>query len=184
MEIHAKSIGVRAFAGANTVITTVKYLPASLQTANKCYKGIFDEATIGCFAFSGSKIVFQKLTIGEDVTTFVADSDSASKAFDKSTINALYVGDNVKVIPHGCFKGTTMNLEELTIENAAIGYDAFNGRNIKIGTLNLGKNVNFVGVVSGGTNNFAWANIGTLNYNSNAVDPNWSASASGTGIYR
>lgn len=277
LEIHAKSIGVRAFAGANTVIgtltigeevenfesfasgsllfyrqfsnnkiTTVKYLPVSLQTADDCYKGIFDEATIGypefgevvevvpnylfynaiinldeytlnvptigCFAFSGSKIVFQKLTIGEDVTTFVADSDSASKTFDKSTINvlyynateaqtsaltysvygpfsyntkvkALYVGDNVKVIPHGCFKGTTMNLEELTIENAAIGYDAFNGRNIKIGTLNLGKNVNFVGVVSGGTNNFAWANIGTLNYNSNAVDPDWSATTNGTGMF-
>ncbi|MBR4060658.1 MAG: leucine-rich repeat protein [Lachnospiraceae bacterium] len=277
LEIHAKSIGVRAFAGANMVIgtltigaevetfenivsggllfyrqfannkiTTLKYLPVSLQTADDCYKGIFDEATIGhpefgeavevvpnylfynaiinldeytlnvptigCFAFSGSKIVFQKLTIGEDVTTFVADSDSASKAFDKSTINALYynateaqtsvlnhsvygpfsyntkvkalyVGDNVKVIPHGCFKGTTMNLEELTIENAAIGYDAFNGRNIKIGTLNLGKNVNYVGVVSGGTNNFAWANIETLNYNSNAVDPDWSASASGTGMF-
>ena len=86
----------------------------------------------------------------------MADSDSASKAFDKSTINvlyynateaqtsaltysvygpfsyntkvkALYVGDNVKVIPHGCFKGTTMNLEKLTIENAAIGYDAMEG---------------------------------------------------------
>jgi len=277
LEIHAKSIGVRAFAGANTVIgtltigeevetfesfpsgsllfyrqfannkiTTVKYLPVSLQTANKCYKGIFDEATIGypefgevvevvpnylfynsiinldeytlnvptigCFAFSGSKIVFQKLTIGEDVTTFVADSDSASKAFDKSTINVLYynateaqtsalaysvygpfsyntkvkelhVGNNVKVIPHGCFKGTTMNLEEVSIENAAIGYQAFYGRNIKIGTLNLGKNVNYVGVVSGGIDNFSWATIGTLNYNSNAVDPNWSAASNGTGMF-
>lgn len=279
LEIHAKDIGVSAFAGsnimigeltigtevetfesvkpgnsslvyyrqfANNKISTLRYLPVALETGESCYKGIFEEATIGnlefdeavevvpnclfynaiikldeftldvptigCYSFSSSNIVFQKLTVGENVTTFVADSGNDSRAFDKSTINVLYynaaeaqttvlasdvygpfsyntninelhIGDNVKVIPYGCFRDANMSIEELTIENAAIGYAAFYGREVNIGTLNLGKNVDYCGTVSGRPACFSWATIGTLNYNSNAVDPNWNTSSSGQGMF-
>ena len=157
---------------------------------------------IGYYAFAGSNIRFQKLTVGEDVTTFLSNNSSSSRAFDSNTIGMLYynateakteklassmygafalskisglsVGENVKLIPNGCFRNASMDIEELTLDNLDIGYAAFYSSNIKIGTLNIGKGVNYTGVVSNRLNTFQNATIGTLNYNSNSVKPEWS----------
>lgn len=277
LAIHAKTIGVRAFAGANisigtltisgdvetfesvldgsliyfrqfanTTIGTLKYYPVNATTGTVCYKGIFDEAKIGAleideavevipnyllynaimeledytlevpvigyYSFSSKKIKFQKLTVAEGVTTFLANSSNHNRAFDNCTIeqldymatearmekltsypygpfayntviHGLTIGDNVKVIPYGCFWDADLNVEELTINNAAIGYAAFYGDDVKIGTLNLGKNVTYDGMLSNQLNTFQWAIIGTVNYNSNAIDPEWSTASSSWGMF-
>ena len=167
---------------------------------------------IGYYSFSSKKIKFQKLTVAEGVTTFLANSSNYNRAFDNCTIeqldymatearmekltsypygpfayntviHGLNIGDNVKVIPYGCFWDADLNVEELTINNAAIGYAAFYGDDVKIGTLNLGKNVTYDGVLSNQLNTFAWANIGTVNYNSNAINPEWSTASSSCGMF-
>ena len=167
---------------------------------------------IGYYSFSSKKIKFQKLTVAEGVTTFLANSSNYNRAFDNCTIeqldymatearmekltsypygpfayntviHGLNIGDNVKVIPYGCFWDADLNVEELTINNAAIGYAAFYGDDVKIGTLNLGKNVTYDGVLSNQLNTFAWANIGTVNYNSNAINPEWSTASSSWGMF-
>lgn len=168
--------------------------------------------TIGYFSFSGKGILFHKLTIGEDVSVFLANSSNYSRAFDYTTIEqlnyyaseakmetlnssvygpfsydtaikGLVIGDNVKEIPYGCFRDANMDIEELTIENAAIGYMAFYGHDVNIGTLNIGKNATYLGVISYQLKNFQYANIGTLNYNSNAVDPEWCTTTGGWGMF-
>ena len=167
---------------------------------------------IGYYSFSSKNIKFHKLTVAEGVTTFLANSSNYSRAFDNCTIeqldymatearmekltsypygpfayntvnHGLTIGDNVKVIPYGCFWDADLNVEELTINNAAIGYAAFYGDDVKIGTLNIGKNVTYDGVLSNQLNTFQWATIGTLNYNSNAVDPEWSTASSSWGMF-
>jgi len=167
---------------------------------------------IGYYSFSSKKIKFQKLTVAEGVTTFLANSSNYNRAFDNCTIeqldymatearmekltsypygpfayntviHGLTIGDNVKVIPYGCFWDADLNVEELTINNAAIGYAAFYGDDVKIGTLNLGKNVTYDGVLSNQMNTFQWAKIGTVNYNSNAINPEWSTASSSWGMF-
>lgn len=167
---------------------------------------------VGYFSFSSDDILFHKLTVGEDVKTFVANSKNYNRAFDESTIGqldymapdakmetltqyaygpfsyntvirGLTIGDNVTAIPYGCFRDADMNVEELTIENAAIGYGAFYGHDMIIGTLNIGKNVTYNGILSNQMDCFQWATIGTLNYNSSAVEPEWSTSTSSWGMF-
>ena len=168
---------------------------------------------IGYQSFHSRNNRIGELTIGADVTTFLVNSSGNSQAFDYCTINSLkykavsaqleklsgisiygpfadscvvnglFIDDTVKVIPYGCFKGAKMDIGELTIENAAIGYAAFYGSNIRIGTLNIGKGASYTGVVSGRLNNFAYAKIGTLNYNSNSVDPRWTTATTGRGMF-
>lgn len=169
-------------------------------------------SVIGYYSFSSKKIKFQKLTVAEGVTTFLANSSNYNRAFDNCTIeqldymatearmekltsypygpfayntviHGLTIGDNVKVIPYGCFWDADLNVEELTINNAAIGYAAFYGDDVKIGTLNIGKNVTYDGVLSNQMNTFQWAIIGTVNYNSNAIDPEWSTASSSWGMF-
>ena len=167
---------------------------------------------VGYYSFSSDDILFHKLTVGEDVKTFVANSSNYNRAFDESTIEqldymapdakmetlskftygpfsyntvirGLTIGDNVTSIPYGCFRDADLNVEELTIENAAIGYGAFYGHDVIIGTLNIGKNVTYNGILSNQMNCFQWATIGTLNYNSSAVEPEWSTSTSSWGMF-
>ena len=167
---------------------------------------------VGYYSFSGDDILFHKLTVGEDVKTFVANSSNYNRAFDESTImqldymapdakmetlsklaygpfsyntviRGLTIGDNVTSIPYGCFRDADLNVEELTIENAAIGYGAFYGHDVIIGTLNIGKNVTYNGILSNQMNCFQWATIGTLNYNSSAVEPEWSTNTSSWGMF-
>ena len=164
------------------------------------------------FSFSGKGILFHKLTIGEDVSVFLANSSNYSRAFDYATIEqldyyaseakmetlnssvygpfsydtvikGLVIGDNVKEIPYGCFRDANMDIEELTIENAAIGYMAFYGHDVNIGILNIGKNATYLGVISNQLKNFQYANIGTLNYNSSVVDPEWCTTTGGWGMF-
>lgn len=166
---------------------------------------------IGYYAFAGSNIRFQKLTVGEDVTTFLSNNSSSSRAFDSNTIGMLYynateaaneklasgtygafayakisglaIGENVELIPHGCFRSAYMDIEELTLDNLAVGYAAFYSSNIKIGTLNIGKGANYTGVVSSNLNTFRNATIETLHYNSNSIEPEWSTSTSSYGMF-
>ena len=166
---------------------------------------------IGYYAFAGSNIKFQKLTIGESVTAFPANDSNYSRAFESNTIGMLYynateakteklassmygafasakisglsVGENVKLIPNGCFRNASMDIEELSLDNLDIGYAAFYSSNIKIGTLNIGNGVNYTGVVSNRLYTFQNASIGTLNYNSNVVEPEWSTSTSSYGMF-
>lgn len=167
---------------------------------------------VGYYSFSSDDILFHKLTVGEDVKTFVANPSNYNRAFDESTImqlnymapdakmetlskfaygpfsyntviRGLTIGDNVTSIPYGCFRDADLNVEELTIENAAIGYEAFYGHDVIIGTLNIGKNVTYNGILSNQMNCFQWATIGTLNYNSSAVEPEWSSNTSSWGMF-
>ena len=166
---------------------------------------------IGCYAFAGSGIKFQKLTIGESVTGFPANDSNYSRTFDGNTIgvlsynaieaktdklasgvygafsnakiSSLAIGEQVKLIPHGCFRNAYLDIEELTLDNLALGYAAFYSSNIKIGTLNVGNGVNYTGVVSNRLNTFQNATIGTLNYNSNSVEPEWSTSTTSYGMF-
>lgn len=166
---------------------------------------------IGYYTFASSDIKFHKLIIGESVTTFLTNDSNYSRAFDSNTIGMLYynatvakteklasgvygafsyttingleIGEQVKEIPYGCFRNSYMDIAELTIENAAVGYGAFYSSNIKIGTLNIGNGVNYTGVVSNRLNTFQNATIGTLNYNSNSVEPEWSTSTSSYGMF-
>ena len=167
---------------------------------------------IGYRSFYGRNNRIRELKIGADVTTFLVNSAGSSSAFDYCTIDSLQYGataaqlerfvancygpfssscvvralsidDTVTVIPHGCFKGASMDLDEVTIENAAIGYSAFYGSNIKIGTLNIGNGAGYTGVVSDQLNTFAYASIGTLNYNSNSVNPAWTTAVNASGMF-
>lgn len=168
--------------------------------------------TIGYFSFSGKSILFHNLTVGEGVSVFLANSSNYSRAFDYATIEqlnyyapeakmetlnssvygpfsydtvikGLVIGDNVKEIPYGCFRDANIDIEELIIENAAIGYMAFYGHDVNIGTLDIGKNATYLGAISNQLKNFQYANIGTLNYNSNAVDPEWCTTTGGWGMF-
>ena len=277
LEIHAKSIGVRAFSGENIsigtltigkeveqfecvksgsstyfrqfmdcTIGTLVYLPIGAETETECTRGIFETATIGnlviddavekipnylfynailnlqdftinvkeigYYSFASEDITFEKLTIGENVSTFRMNGKGYSRAFNGNTIkllcynaiqgqmeklsssvygpfsyetqiNALTIGENVTVIPYGCFCDIEMELEELTLNNIAIGYQAFYGSNIHIGTLNIGNNVNYDGVVSNEINCFKAAKIDVLNYNSNVVEPEWSTNKNSYGMF-
>uniref|UniRef100_UPI0040560A67 leucine-rich repeat protein n=1 Tax=Agathobacter sp. TaxID=2021311 RepID=UPI0040560A67 len=276
LEIHAKSIGLRAFSSSNISIGTLTigtevetfenvtsgyftsfgqfmgctigklvYLLVHAETGSDCGDGVFEAAVIGAleihndvevipnylfyqvvmeleeltlnvpvigyYAFAGSAIKFQKLTVGESVTAFPANDSNYSRAFESNTIGMLYynateakteklassiygafasakisglsVGENVKLIPNGCFRNAYMDIEEVTLDNLAIGYAAFYSSNIKIGTLNIGKGVNYTGVVSNRLNTFQNATIGTLNYNSNSVEPEWSTSTTSYGMF-
>ena len=221
------------------------YLPVHAETGDDCDDGVFEAAVIGSleihedvevipnylfyqavmeleeltlnapvigyYAFAGSKIKIQELTIGESVTAFPANGSNYSRAFDSNTIGMLYynateakteklassmygafalakisglsVGENVKLIPNGCFRNAYMDIEELTLDNLDIGYAAFYSSNINIGTLNIGKGINYTGVVSNRLNTFQNATIGTLNYNSNSVEPEWSTSTTSYGMF-
>ena len=167
---------------------------------------------IGYRSFYGRNNRIRNLDIGADVTTFLVNTAGSSSAFDYCTIDSLQYGataaqlerfvancygpfssscvvralsidDTVTVIPHGCFRGASMDLDELTIENAAIGYSAFYGSNIRIGTLNIGNGAGYTGVVSDQLNTFAYAGIGTLNYNSNSVNPGWTTAVNASGMF-
>ena len=277
LEIHAKSIGVRAFCGENIsigtltigkeveqfesvksgsstyfrqfmdcTIGTLVYLPIGAKTETECTRGIFETATIGnlviddavekipnylfynailrlqdftinvkeigYYSFASEDITFEKLTIGEDVSTFRMNGKGYNRAFNgniikllcynatqgqmeklsssvygpfsyETQINALTIGENVTVIPYGCFRDIEMELEELTLNNIAIGYQAFYGSKIHIGTLNIGNNVNYDGVVSNEINCFKVAKIDVLNYNSNVIEPEWSTNKNSYGMF-
>ncbi|MDD7178398.1 MAG: leucine-rich repeat protein [Lachnospiraceae bacterium] len=277
LDLHAKAIGTRAFAGSNIVLGTLTigeevetfervergiqtffrqfencsianlvYLPKRAVTGSSCYAGIFENAVIGgltlgeavqeipnylfynavmeleefrldvpvvgYYSFAGSNILFHELTVGEHVTTFLANSSNYSRAFDgctieqliydaaaaqmetlsgsvygpfsnRTVIKGLVIGEQVTVIPYGCFRNARMDIGELTITNAAIGYRSFYGSNINIGTLNIGKNVGWQGTVYDEMDCFYNAHIGTLNYNSNAVEPDWYTGLFGKGMF-
>ena len=229
----------------NCIIGRLVYLPVHAETGDDCDDGVFESAVIGAleihdavevipnylfyqavmeldeltlnvpvigyYAFSSSGIKFQKLTIGESVTDFPANDSNYSRAFESNTIGMLYynateakteklassmygafasakisglsVGGNVKLIPNGCFRNAYMDIEELTLDNLDLGYAAFYSSNIKIGTLNIGNGVDYTGVVSNRLNTFQNATIGTLNYNSNSVEPEWSTSTTSYGMF-
>lgn len=168
---------------------------------------------IGYGSFYSQNISIGELTIGEDVTTFTTNSSGNSLAFDYCRIGKLvfmareaqldqlsgnYYGpfanycvvgelvfdERVTVIPYGCFKGAQLDLDVVTIENAAIGYGAFYGSGISISQLNIGRNVSFVGMKSNQLNCFHSAKIGELNYNSNAAPVNWvTGTSAGFGMF-
>lgn len=202
-----------AVIGALEIHDDVEIIPNYLfyQSRMELEELIVNVPVIGYYAFAGSNIKFQKLTIGESVTAFPANDSNYSRAFESNTIGMLYynateakteklassmygafasakisglsVGENVKLIPNGCFRNASMDIEELTLDNLDIGYVAFYSSNIKIGTLNIGKGVNYTGVVSNRLYTFQNASIGTLNYNSNVVEPEWSTSTSSYGMF-
>lgn len=167
---------------------------------------------IGYYSFASEGITFEKLTIGEAVRTFRMNEKGYNRAFNaniidllcynttqgqmetlsssvygpfsyETQINGLIIGENVKIIPYGCFREAEMELTELNLDNIAIGYAAFYGSNIHIKTLNIGNNVSYDGVVSNQMNCFKTAKIDILNYNSNAIEPEWSISKSSYGMF-
>lgn len=168
---------------------------------------------IGYGSFSSQSISIGELTIGEDVTTFLTNASGNSMTFNYCRIGNLsfkakqaqldkfsgncygpfssscVVGEivfdeGVTVIPYGCFKGAKLDLDVVTIENAAIGYGAFYGSGISIGQLNIGRNVSFVGMKSNQLSCFHSAKIGELNYNSNAAPVNWvTGTSAGFGMF-
>ena len=202
-----------AVIGALEIDGAVEVIPNYLfyQAVMELEEFALNVPVIGYYAFAGSGIKFQKLTIGESVTAFPANDSNYSRAFDSNTIGMLYynateakteklasgmygafasakisglsIGGNVKLIPNGCFRNAYMDIEELTLDDLDIGYAAFYSSNIKIGTLNIGKGVNYTGVVSNRLNTFQNATIGTLNYNSSSVEPEWSTSTSSYGMF-
>lgn len=89
----------------------------------------------------------------------------------------------MEVIPTACFRDAEMDVEELTIEKAAVGYRAFYGHDVKIGTLNIGNQVTYAEALSYQLGCFEYATIGVLNYNSNAVDPNWATVSHARGMF-
>lgn len=202
-----------AVIGALEISDAVEEIPNYLfyQAVMELDELTIDVPAIGYYAFAGSNIKFQKLTLGENIATFLANGNSSSRAFDSNTIGMLYynskeamheklasgtygafsyakingltIGEHVKLIPHGCFRNAYIDIAELTLDNLAIGYAAFYSSNIKIGTLNIGNGVNYTGVVSNNLNTFRNAIIGILNYNSSSVDPKWSTSTSSYGMF-
>lgn len=202
-----------AVIGALEIHEDVEVIPNYLfyQAVMELEELTLNVPVIGYYAFAGSGIKFQKLTIGEAVTAFPANDSNYSRAFDSNTIGMLYynateakteklassiygafasakinglvIGEHVKLIPHGCFRNAYMDIEELTLDNLDIGYAGFYSSNIKIGTLNIGKGVNYTGVVSNRLNTFQNVTIGTLNYNSNSVEPEWSTSTTSYGMF-
>lgn len=167
---------------------------------------------IGYYSFASEGITFEKLTIGESVCTFRMNEKGYNRAFNaniidflcynatqgqmetlsgsvygpfsyETQINELTIGENVKVLPYGCFREAEVDLTELTLNNIAIGYATFYGDNIHIGTLNIGNNVSYDGVVSNQMNCFKTAKIDILNYNSNGIESEWSTSKSSYGMF-
>ena len=167
---------------------------------------------IGYQSFASDEIFFGTLTIGEDVIVFGTDSNCHNQAFSKNTIGMLYynspsaqldrfkgtaygpfsynttisglvIGENVEVIPYGCFRGAKMELTELQIEKADIGYAAFDSSNIHIETLYIGKEVSYLGTSSNEMNCFQGATIDVLHYNSNVIQPEWSSSSGSYGMF-
>ncbi len=169
-------------------------------------------SVIGYESFSSSSISFQKLTIAENVTGFPVNSSNQSKAFDKCTIellcynatearvdklaNNVYgpfsyytkikeieIGENVRHIPYGCFRDADMSIPELTLENLSVGYGAFMDRDVTIQNLTIGEGVTYDGMVSNRMSCFEYANIGTLNFNGNGVEVNWTNSTGTYGMF-
>lgn len=220
LPVHAETAGKcddgifeSAAIGALEIHEDVEVIPNYLfyQAVMELEDFTLNVPVIGYYAFAGSGIKFQKLTIGESVTGFPANDSNYSRVFDSNTmgvlsynaieaktdklassvygafsnarINSLIISEQVKLIPHGCFRNAYMDIEELTLDNLALGYAAFYSSNIKIGTLNIGNGVNYTGVVSNRLNTFQNAAIGILNYNSNSVEPEWSTSTTSYGMF-
>ena len=168
---------------------------------------------IGYSSFYSGNISIGELTIGKDVITFSVSSDGSNRAFDYCSIGKLtfmareaqleelkgnYYGpfaeyckidevvfdETVTVIPYGCFRDAVLELDTVTIENAAIGYGAFFSSNIHINQLNIGKNVTAVGIVSNQMKCFYGVKIDELNYNSNAALVSWvTGTGAGLGMF-
>ena len=98
-------------------------------------------------------------------------------------ISGLVIGENVEVIPYGCFRGAKMELTELQIEKADIGYAAFDSSNVHIGRLYIGNEVSYLGTSSDEMNCFRGATIDFLHYNSNVIEPEWSTSSGSYGMF-
>lgn len=173
---------------------------------------VVDVPYIGIQSFRSSKTKIDELTIGEHVITFHAEKNGSCRTFnycdigtlyfnakcaqadvlgtsaygpfsDKCAIKKLSISDEVTKIPYGCFHTAVMDIEELTIENAAIGYEAFYSSGIHIGTLNIGEGVTWEGEIQGQLNCFYNAKIDVLNYGTNLPAVLWTDSSVARGMF-
>lgn len=139
---------------------------------------------IGLDAFnSGSgKVKIGTLTIGENVTsvgdygfkqatitTLNFNATSATRYgsgnlgfFDSAKIGTLNIGSDVTKIPTTCFFNAYLTQDELTVNAASIGSDAFCSSNIKIGTLTIGEDVT---TFEAAGENFGKTTIGKVKFN-------------------
>lgn len=145
---------------------------------------------IGSYAFESSGIHIGTLTLTDDVEqlgyfvtsyctidtfhydiTNVTISNSLNSIFGgghgsvtTTHIGRLDFGDNVEYIPTMAFEYVGLEQDELTLNAARIGNEAFRGSGISIGTLNIG-----AGVTRFGYCVFAGTTLGTVNYDAESA---------------
>ena len=103
--------------------------------------------------------------INIDTLNYNATEIDSENIFENDTIGTINFGDNVKVIPEGCFRGCTID-GDLTINIPTIKANAFNSDKITLNSLTIGENVTNI------SNNYTFYKntIETLNYNAtNAI---------------
>ncbi len=174
LEIHAPVVGPGAFSGKNiqigvlTLGEEVERFPY-LATYSLRYFRQFYNASIGTVRLLSPNII---------------TSASCYKGpFEACTISSLEIGETAQVVPDFLFYNAKMGLEELTLENVAVGYQAFYGSTNRIGTLNVGADVSYSGTVANSMNCFEKAKIGTLEFNGTGMGALWSTSSSASGMF-
>lgn len=174
LEIHASVVGPGAFSGPGiqigvlTLGEEVERFPY-LATYSLRYFRQFSNAKIGTVRL---------------LSPHIATSASCYKGpFEGCTISGLEIGETAEVIPDFMFYNAKMGLEELALENVAVGYQAFYGSTNQIGTLNVGADVAYSGTVADTMNCFEKAKIGTLEYNGTGMNARWSSSSSAYGMF-
>ena len=158
LEIHAATIGSYAFESHGIHIGTFTLTD--------------DVKSCGYFVTSYCKIDVFNYNITDMTYTQSLNSmfGGGNGSVTTTTIGRLNIGDNVISIPEMAFEYILLDQEELTLNVQTIGSNAFRGRDIRIGTLNIGEGVSRFGysVFEGNT-------IGTINYDA--------ASAGSSGTY-
>lgn len=139
LTLNVPVIGGRAFAGPDIAIGKLTIGSGVEQ---------FSLAPKGCSTFFHWE-QFASAVIGElcyetaaaEMEGFIGDSKYYFGPFRSSTIGLLHFGDGVEEIPKYCFADSRIDQEELEIHAPVVGPGAFSGKEIKIGVLTLGEEV-------------------------------------------
>ena len=173
--VNAKEIGANAFAGASISIGTLTIGPdveifaeSYISTVNSHNYKQFGAATIGT-------VNYNAVAAGLTHTAAKGATGGVCGMFWKADVGNVTIGENVEVIPEYLFDSAKMTLDELYLNVREVGANAFYGNAISIDTLTIGEDVEefsesyYSTVSSHKYQQFAYTNIGTVNFNPKAL---------------
>lgn len=187
LTVNVREIGSNAFSGANISIGTLTIGPdvevfaeSSFSTSASHEYQQFAATDIGTVYYNATAATLSHAVSSSTIV-------SVYGMFQKAEIDAVYIGENVEVIPEYLFDSATMNLDSLSINTKEIGACAFAGASIAIGTLNIGSDVEifaesyFSAASSHYYKQFAAATITEVNYEAVSVELTHMATKGATG---